>query len=65
VLDAAHLPGKNWRTDNQAEDGLLLQADLYRLLDRQLAELRDVRLWLDKSLRYGKYDEFHLRELTG
>ena len=64
VLDAAHLPGKDWRTNNQAEDGVLLRTDLHRLLDRRLAELRDGRFLLDKSLRQGEYGEFHERELT-
>lgn len=65
VLDAAHLPGKDWRTHNQAEDGVLLRADLHRLLDRRLAELRDGKFWLDKTLRQGEYGEFHQRELRG
>lgn len=64
VLDAAHLPGKNWRTDNQAEDGVLLRTDLHRLLDRRLAELRDGKFWLDKSLRQGEYGQFHQRQLA-
>lgn len=64
VLDAAHLPGRNWRTDNQAEDGVLLRTDIHRLLDRRLAELRDGKLWLDKTLRHGEYGEYHQRELT-
>lgn len=64
VLDAAHLPGKDWRTANQAEDGVLLRTDLHRLLDRRLAELRDGKFWLDQSLRQGEYGEFHQRELT-
>lgn len=65
VLDAAHLPGKNWRTDNQAEDGVLLRTDLHRLLDRRLAELRDGMFWLDKALRQGEYGQFHERQLGG
>ncbi|WP_320426707.1 HNH endonuclease signature motif containing protein [Roseateles agri] len=65
VLDAAHLPGKDWRTDNQAEDGVLLRTDIHRLLDRRLAELRDGKFWLDKALRQGEYGELHQRELTG
>lgn len=64
VLDAAHLPGKDWRTNNQAEDGVLLRTDLHRLLDRRLAELREGRFWLDKSLHRGEYGEFHQRELA-
>lgn len=63
VLDAAHQPGKDWRTDNEAEDGVLLRADLHRLLDRRLAMLRDGRFWLDAALRQGGYGEFHERSL--
>ena len=63
VLDAAHLPGKNWRTDNKAEDGVLLRTDLHRLLDRRLAELRDGCFWLDGALRQGEYGTFHGRVL--
>ncbi|MRD49370.1 hypothetical protein GHT07_19005 [Caenimonas koreensis DSM 17982] len=64
VLDAAHLPGKDWRTDNQAEDGILIRTDLHRLLDRRLAELRDGKFWLSESLRRGDYGTFHNRSLT-
>lgn len=63
VLDAAHLPGKDWRTDNQEDDGVLLRADLHRLLDRRLAELRDGKFLLDKTLRHGEYGQFHQRPL--
>lgn len=64
VLDAAHLPGKNWRTDNQAEDGILLRTDLHRLLDRRVAELRDGKFWLSDGLRHGDYAAFHNRPLA-
>lgn len=64
VLDAAHLPGKNWRTDNRAEDGVLIRADLHRLIDRQLADFRDGKFWLSDPLRKGYYAEFHNRPLV-
>lgn len=59
VLDAAHLPGKNWRYDNEAGDGILLRVDLHRLLDRGLAELRDGVFWLCEDLRTGDYALLH------
>jgi hypothetical protein len=64
VLDAAHLPGKNWRNDNAAEDGVLLRADLHRLLDRGLAELRQGRFWLAEGARVGEYAKYHNQPLT-
>lgn len=64
VLDAAHLPGKNWRTNNQAEDGVLLRTDLHRLLDRRVAELRDGKFWLAEGLRRGDYAAFHNKPLA-
>lgn len=42
VLDAAHLPGSSWRAgDNAATDGVLLRADLHRLLDAGLLRIED------------------------
>jgi hypothetical protein len=42
VLDAAHLPGSSWRArDNAASDGVLLRADLHRLLDAGLLRIED------------------------
>jgi hypothetical protein len=64
LLDAAHLPGKDWRTDNQAEDGILLRTDLHRLLDRRVAELRDGKFWLNENLRRGDYAVFHNKPLA-
>lgn len=64
VLNAARLPGKNWRTDNQAEDGILLRTDLHRLLDRRVAELRDGKFWLAEGLRRGDYAAFHNKPLV-
>lgn len=40
VLEAAHLPGASWRAgDNSADDGILLRADLHRLLDAGLLRI--------------------------
>lgn len=64
VLDAAHLPGKNWRTDNQAEDGILIRTDLHRLLDCRLAELRGGKFWLAEGLRQSEYAAFHNKPLA-
>lgn len=63
VLDAAHLPGRDWRLHNKAEDGVLVRTDLHRLLDRGLAEIRDGKFWLDKTLRTGDYAQFHDRPI--
>jgi hypothetical protein len=42
VLDAAHLPGTSWRSgDNAASDGVLLRADLHRLLDAGLLRIEN------------------------
>lgn len=59
ALDAAHLPGKDWRFDNEATDGVMLRADLHRLLDRGLAQLRDGCFWLDETVRGTEYAQFH------
>jgi hypothetical protein len=61
VLDAAHLPGRDWRFHNQATDGVLLRADLHRLLDRGLATIDDERFLVRKDLRLGEYAQFHSR----
>jgi hypothetical protein len=59
VLDAAHLPGRDWRFHNAAEDGVMLRADLHRLLDRDLAEFRDGRFWIHEDARGEHYAPFH------
>jgi hypothetical protein len=64
VLDAAHLPGKNWRHDNEADDGVLVRTDLHRLLDRGLAELRKGTFWLAESVRQGEYAQFHNQPMS-
>lgn len=59
VLDAAHLPGKDWRFHNTASDGVMLRADLHRLLDKNLAELRDGYFWIHEDARGAHYAPFH------
>lgn len=59
VLDAAHLPNRNWRFHNEATDGVLIRADLHRMLDHGLAEIRDGAFWLSMRARYGEYAHFH------
>lgn len=60
LLDAAHLPGRDWTLGhNTADDGILLRADLHRALDTGLIRL-DNRLklvWVDSSVAdlYGSY----------
>lgn len=61
VLDAAHLPGKDWRFHNQATDGVLLRADLHRLLDSGLASIGNGRFLIRKDARLGEYAQFHSR----
>ncbi len=63
VLDAAHLPGRDWRRDNKPEDGVLIRADLHRLLDRGLAEFREGRFWVSEKARRGEYRQFHNRRI--
>lgn len=59
VLDAAHLPGRNWREHNEATDGIMLRVDLHRLLDGNMAELREGRFWIHPGARCEQYAEFH------
>ena len=61
VLEAAHLPGSNWRSgDNRDVDGILLRVDLHRLLDAGILRIKDgvVRVSLGS---YAKYDGFRLQ----
>lgn len=64
VLDAAHLPGRDWRFHNAAEDGVLLRVDLHRLLDRGLAEIRNDCFWVHTQARIGEYGSFHNRSVV-
>lgn len=59
VLDAAHLPGKNWRTDNTTGDGILLRTDLHRLLDAGLAVIEDGRFKIAPDARTAEYERWH------
>lgn len=58
VLDAAHLPGRDWRVVNEASDGVLLRADLHRLLDRGIAEIRGDTFMIVDAARAGEYVEY-------
>lgn len=58
VLEAAHLPGRNWRLHNAVADGVLLRSDLHRLLDAGLATLEAGLFRLSPSLRRSPYWEF-------
>ncbi|MBU9426446.1 HNH endonuclease signature motif containing protein [Burkholderia gladioli] len=59
ALEAAHLPGKNWRFDNRDSDGILLRADLHRMLDAGIARIEDDRFMLDAAARIGDYARLH------
>jgi hypothetical protein len=63
VLDAAHLPGRDWRHHNEPTDGILIRADLHRLLDQGLAEVRGGKFWITASARKGEYAAYHGRVL--
>jgi hypothetical protein len=55
ALDAAHLPGSSWRAgDNTAVDGILLRADLHRLLDCGLLRIEDGTV----RVSVGNYTQF-------
>jgi len=60
LLDAAHRPGRDWRGgDNRAEDGVLLRADLHRLLDAGLMTLEEngqVSIAEEATPDYGHHD---------
>lgn len=64
VLDAAHLPGKDWRKDNEATDGVLVRSDLHRLLDGGLAEIKGGKFVVTTSARIGDYAKFHNRPVA-
>ncbi|MGN3966893.1 HNH endonuclease [Burkholderia gladioli] len=64
ALEAAHLPGKNWRFDNRATDGILLRADLHRLLDAGIAWIENNRFFVDPAARIGDYARLHEAPLT-
>ncbi len=59
LLDAAHLPDRNWREGhNDAADGILLRADLHRLLDSghiALAKDGSIEMSAIASNEYGQF----------
>lgn len=59
ALEAAHLPGKNWRFDNLTTDGVLLRADLHRMLDAGIARIENGQFILDATARIGDYSRLH------
>lgn len=60
ALDAAHLPGSSWRAgDNAAADGVLLRADLHRLLDAGLLRIEEGTV----RVTVGRYAEFDGRRV--
>ncbi|WP_020203534.1 HNH endonuclease signature motif containing protein [Cupriavidus sp. WS] len=59
ALDAAHLPGRNWRMHNTVTDGILLRADLHRLLDAGLANIEAGCFVVAAPARVGEYASLH------
>lgn len=61
VLDAAHLPGAAWRAGaNAAVDGILLRADLHRLLDAGLLTIVDGVVHVAAG-SYRRFDGLRIR----
>lgn len=60
LLDAAHKPGRDWRAGhNQATDGVLVRADIHRLLDADLIALGEdgcLHVSPVAQSEYGCYD---------
>lgn len=63
ILDAAHLKGRNWRRHNSSGDGILLRADVHRLLDAGLASIRRGKFHVDPRARAGEYAELDGRRI--
>ncbi|CAB3965478.1 hypothetical protein BLA3211_03402 [Burkholderia aenigmatica] len=59
VLEAAHLPGRNWREHNRAQDGILLRADVHKLLDAGLARLENGIFLLHAEIEKSEYGRYH------
>lgn len=60
LLDAAHLPGRDWRLGhNKVSDGIPLRVDLHRALDRKLIKLdpKHQLVWASDELN-GMYDDY-------
>ena len=63
LLDAAYLPGKDWRKYNDADDGILLRTDIHRLVDAGLASIDKGMFTISKAAHvkqaraeYAKYE---------
>jgi Rad3-related DNA helicase len=59
VLEAAHKPGRSWKSGhNRAEDGILLRADIHKLLDDGLLSIEHGVVRIDQSVasEYGAYE---------
>lgn len=65
ILDAAHLIGRDWRINNEADDGVLIRADLHRMLDKGLAEIIEDKFLIKESIRNSEYAAFHGVSITG
>jgi hypothetical protein len=63
VLEAAHLPGRDWRLHNDASDGVMLRSDLHRLMDLGLARIHNGKFEFSKVVRTGDYAKYHGREI--
>lgn len=64
VPEAAHLPGRDWRVSNQPTDGVLLRADLHRLLDEGLAVIRGDRFVITDRSRAGEYSVYNGKSIA-
>lgn len=64
VLEAAHLPGRDWRVSNEATDGVLLRADLHRLLDEGLAVISGGCFVITDRSRAGEYGVYNGKSIA-
>ena len=53
-----HLPGRDWRKHNEGSDGILLRADIHRLIENELAWITDGRFHLSDGAKkeYAQYE---------
>jgi hypothetical protein len=59
ALEAAHLPGRSWKQGhNRVEDGILVRADIHKLLDDKQMRIENGVLRVDALIaaEYGQYD---------
>jgi predicted restriction endonuclease len=57
TLEAAHLPGRDWRLHNEAEDGIALRVDIHRLFDAGLIRLDGDMVIVSDDLARTEYAE--------